>query len=98
MVPRTNSVRERALRAGGTRLARTGAERRLNLQVRVIRDAKCKNTRDFPGISAFSVRERIRTSDLPLRRRSLYPAELRGQISDPVRFGADPQVLYHITA
>ena len=24
------------------------------------------------------VRERIRTSDLPLRRRSLYPAELRG--------------------
>ena len=35
----------------------------------------------FPFIFAFiSVRERIRTSDLPLRRRSLYPAELRGQM------------------
>ena len=27
--------------------------------------------------TVFSVPERIRTSDLPLRRRSLYPAELR---------------------
>ena len=28
-----------------------------------------------------NVHERIRTSDLPLRRRSLYPAELRGRIA-----------------
>ena len=31
--------------------------------------------------TVFSVPERIRTSDLPLRRRSLYPAELREQMA-----------------
>ena len=34
-------------------LAPTGAERRSNLQVRIIRDAKYRNTRIIPGIPVF---------------------------------------------
>ena len=43
------------------------------------KNKKPPETLDFAGFSGgvFGVPERIRTSDLPLRRWSLYPAELR---------------------
>ena len=34
----------------------------------------------WPAIRLYGTHGRIRTSDLPLRRRTLYPAELRGHI------------------
>ena len=44
---------------------------------------KTPETLDFTGFSGgvFGVPEVIRTPDLPLRRRSLYPAELRKHIT-----------------
>lgn len=43
------------------------------------KNEKTPETLDFTGFSGgvFGVPEVIRTPDLPLRRRSLYPAELR---------------------
>ena len=43
------------------------------------KNEKTPETLDFAGFSGgvFGVPEVIRTPDLPLRRRSLYPAELR---------------------
>ena len=43
------------------------------------KNEKTPETLDFTGLSGgvFGVPEVIRTPDLPLRRRSLYPAELR---------------------
>ena len=43
------------------------------------KNEKTPETLDFTGVSdgVFGVPEVIRTPDLPLRRRSLYPAELR---------------------
>ena len=45
------------------------------------KNEKTPETLDFTGFSGgvFGVPEVIRTPDLPLRRRSLYPAELREQ-------------------
>ena len=45
------------------------------------KNEKTPETLDFTGFSGgvFGVPEVIRTPDLPLRRRSLYPAELRKQ-------------------
>ena len=47
------------------------------------KNEKTPETLDFTGFSGgvFGVPEVIRTPDLPLRRRSLYPAELRKHIT-----------------
>ncbi len=47
------------------------------------KNEKTPETLDFTGLSGrvFGVPEVIRTPDLPLRRRSLYPAELRKHIT-----------------
>ena len=47
------------------------------------KNEKAPETLDFTGFSGgvFGVPEVIRTPDLPLRRRSLYPAELRKHIT-----------------
>ena len=47
------------------------------------KNEKTPETLDFTGFSGgvFGVPEVIRTPDLPLRRRSLYPAELRKHIA-----------------
>ena len=47
----------------------------------------------FYGRRLSGVPERIRTADLPLRRRSLYPAELRKQKASLHRFGGEPTVI-----
>ena len=46
------------------------------------KNEKTPETLDFTGFSGgvFGVPEVIRTPDLPLRRRTLYPAELQKQI------------------
>ena len=48
------------------------------------KNEKTPETLDFTGFSGgvFGVPEVIRTPDLPLRRRSLYPAELRVHVPE----------------
>lgn len=48
-----------------------------------LKNEKTPETLDFTGFSGgvFGVPEVIRTPDLPLRRRSLYPTELQRQIN-----------------
>ena len=41
---------------------------------------KCATKLRYIPICIYGVLGRIRTADLPLRRRTLYPAELRGQL------------------
>ena len=50
------------------------------------KNEKTPETLDFTGFSGgvFGVPEVIRTPDLPLRRRSLYPAELRKHITENI--------------
>ena len=50
-----------------------------------------KNTAKPMVLRCFGTPERIRTAGLPLRRRTLYPAELRTRWAKTIKFGATGQ-------
>ncbi len=81
------------LGAGGARLSPTAAKRRPNL-VRVRQDSFIKKQEANASCLFINyVHERIRTSDLPLRRRSLYPAELRRHLKYYILLFSYSQIL-----